>query len=118
MRARTSSLERWRGLRSTRHLGRRLLILYAITAAVVAAVFTTALLSSRFDTLRLVTAMQQGGRTHEALSALQMAEREGTSLLLDYLLSGDEQTLAHYRESVAARRVALDRLALIAGRAS
>src|SRR4051794_24728744 len=32
MRARTSSLERWRGLRSTRHFGRRLLILYAITA--------------------------------------------------------------------------------------
>lgn len=115
MRARTSSLERWRGLHSTRHLGRRLLILYAITAAVVAAVFSTSLLASWVDTLTVLTASQRGLRTHEALSALQSSEKASTLLLLDYLVSGDQVTLARYREATAARQVAVDRLTAALG---
>ena len=111
MRARTSSLERWRGLRSTRHLGRRLLILYAITAAVVAAVFSTALLSSWLDTFTLVSATERGVRTHETLATLEVAERDGPVLLINYLLTGDAQTLESYRSSMIARQAALDRLA-------
>lgn len=107
---RAAGLERWRGLRTTRHLGRRLLILYALTAAVVATVFSTALLTSWVDTATLLALMARRSTGHQAIARLQASERNGTTLLLEYLATGDPTTLARYRATLAERQDALNGL--------
>ncbi|HEY8599712.1 MAG TPA: GAF domain-containing protein, partial [Thermomicrobiales bacterium] len=111
MRARRGTKERWRGLRTTRHLGRRILILYAITAAAVAAVFSTALLVNWIGTLTLATSDQQGIRTYQSLVTLQATESAGTSQLITYLTSGETEDLRQYRATVTMRQRAYEQLA-------
>lgn len=111
MRARRGTKERWRGLRTTRHLGRRILILYAITAAAVAAVFSTALLINWLGTLTLATSDEQGIRTYQNLVTLQAAESDGASQLITYLTSGETEALRRYRATVNRRQYAYDQLA-------
>ncbi len=113
-RARGGNAGRWRDSRSTRHLGRHLLILYAITAAVVAAVFSTALLAGWLDTLTLLSGTHQRERTSAALSALQLTERDGTIALMGHLLAGDDRTLGDYRATVLARQSTFERLEAVA----
>ena len=111
MRARRETKERWRGLRTTRHLGRRILILYAITAAAVAAVFSTALLVNWLGTVALATSDEQGIRTYQNLVTLQAAESDGTSQLITYLTSGETDALRQYRATVTTRQRAYEQLA-------
>src|SRR6476620_7413586 len=111
MRAREGTIERWRGLRTTRHLGRRILILYAITAAAVAAVFSTALLVNWLGTLTLAASDEQGIRIYQNLVTLQGAESTSTSQLITYLTSGETEALSQYRVLITVRQRAYEQLA-------
>jgi nitrate/nitrite-specific signal transduction histidine kinase len=111
MRAREGTKERWRGLRTTRHLGRRILILYAITAAAVAAVFSTALLVNWLGTLTLAASDEQGIRIYQNLVTLQGAESNSTSQLITYLTSGETEALSQYRVLITVRQRAYEQLA-------
>jgi hypothetical protein len=110
-RSRKVKAERWRGLRSTRHLGRRILILYAITAAAVAAVFSTALVINWISTLTLTAVDEQSIRTYRNLAALQVAESGGTDQLIIFLAIGDSTALAQYRAMITKRQQAYEQLA-------
>ena len=110
-RSRKVKAERWRGLRSTRHLGRRILILYAITAAAVAAVFSTALVINWISTLTLTAVDEQSIRTYRNLAALQVAESGGTDQLIIFLATGDSTALAQYRAMITKRQQAYEQLA-------
>ena len=101
---------RWRERRSTRHLGRRLLILYAITAAAVAAVFSVALLINWSSMLDLSTTTARVASAYRDLSALQTSERNSNLRLLTYLTNGDAAALLDYRASVMTRQAALDQV--------
>lgn len=103
MQTRDTKVERWLRLRSTRHLGRRILLLYAITAAAVAAVFSTALLINWYSTLSLVATDEEGIRTYRNLATLQANGSVGTSQLATYLVTNDPSTLAQYRAALAIR---------------
>lgn len=111
MRARRGTKERWRGLRTTRHLGRRILILYAITAAAVAAVFSTALLVNWLGTLTLAASDEQGIRTYQSLVTLQATESDSTNQLITYLTSGENDALRQYRATITTRQRAYEQLA-------
>ncbi len=102
---------RWREQRSTRHLGRRLLILYAITAAAVAAVFSVALLINWTSMLELSATTARVAHAYRDLSALQMSERNSNLRLLGYLSNGDDAALLDYRASLTTRQRALDQVA-------
>ena len=102
---------RWRERRSTRHLGRRLLILYAITAAAVAAVFSVALLINWSSMLDLSTTTARVASAYRDLSALQTSERNSNLRLLTYLSDGDADALLDYRASLTTRQAALDQVA-------
>lgn len=110
MRYWTRQVGRWSRLRSTRHLGRRLLILYAITAVAVTAAFSFTLLSSWTDNAALLATVGRNDRLRESGSRLQVAQAEGTARLLDYLLGGDEDVLGAYRAAVAQRGASLQQL--------
>lgn len=105
---------RWRGQRSTRHLGRRLLILYAITAATVAAVFSVALLLNWTSMLEFGTTTDRVAHVYRDLSSLQASERNSNLRLLTYLTAGDATTLSQYRASVGTRELALAQLSMSA----
>ncbi len=105
------STARWRERRSTRHLGRRLLILYAITAAAVAAVFSVALLINWSTMLELSATTEGVTYAYRDLSSLQTSERNSNLRLLGYLANGDAAALGDYHTSLTARRGALDRVA-------
>lgn len=111
MRQTDASALGWRGRRSTRHLGRRLLILYAITAAAVAAVFSVALFLNWASMLEFGATTDQVARAYRDLSALQASERDSDLHLLTYLGGGDADALTQYRASLVARQRALDQLA-------
>jgi nitrate/nitrite-specific signal transduction histidine kinase len=102
---------RWRERRSTHHLGRRLLILYVITAAAVAAVFTVALMINWASMLELSTTTARIAHAYRDLSALQTSERNSNLRLLGYLSNGDDATLLDYRASLTTRQRALDQVA-------
>lgn len=102
--------ERWRGARTTQHLGRQLLILYALTAAAVAAVFMTALLVTWANTSTLLGTIGKSARTNEQLAQLQSIQSEQNAVLLTYFVSGDETTLAQYRTSLDRRATLLTSL--------
>lgn len=101
----------WSERRSTRHLGRRLLILYAITAAAVATVFSVALLINWTSMLELSSTTTQVAQAYRDLSALQASERNSNLRLLGYLSSGDDNALFDYHTSLTARQGALDQVA-------
>ena len=110
MRTRKRQADRWHGLRSTRHLGRRILILYAITAAAVAAVFSTALLINWVGTLSLAATDEEGIRTYRNLATLQATENTGTNQLVTFLVAGDDRALSQYRATLAVRQQVYDKL--------
>jgi len=105
---------RWRERRSNRHLGRRLLILYAITAAAVAAVFSVAWLINWSSMLELTTTTAHVAYAYRDLSALQTSERNSNLHLLSYVSNGDDVALIDYRTSLTTRQGALDQVANIA----
>ena len=96
--------ERWRGAPTTQHLGRQLLILYALTAAAVAAVFMSALLVNWANTTSLLATFGQSVRTNEQLAHLQRLQSENSATLLTFLATGDEAALIPYRETIARRQ--------------
>jgi CHASE3 domain sensor protein len=100
--------------RSAHHLGRRLLIVYALTVAVVAAVFSVALLVNSTGMLEFSTATARVAQGYRDLSALQESERNSSLRLLGYLSTGDDIALLDYRASLATRQGALDRVATAA----
>ena len=102
---------RWRERRSTRHLGRRLLILYAITAAAVAAVFSVALLINWVSMLELSATTARVAHAYRDLSAFQTTERNSNLRLLAYLSNGDTLALSDYRASLATRQSAFVQVA-------
>lgn len=108
------STPRWRERRSTRHLGRRLLILYVVTAAAVAAVFSVALLINWSSMLELSATTGQVVHAYRDLSAFQASERNSTLHLLGYLNDGDEAALLDYRATLSTRREALAQVAIAA----
>lgn len=96
--------ERWRGTRSTQHLGRQLLILYALTAAAVAAVFMSALLVTWANTSSLLGTIGQSARTNEQLAQLQASQSENNAALLAFLAAGDDTALITYRTTIVQQR--------------
>lgn len=104
------SFERWRGARTTQHLGRQLLILYALTAAAVAGVFMSALLANWSSTTTLVATIGQSARTNEQLAQLQHLQSERAATVLTFLATGDENSLVAYQETTRQRQELLDSL--------
>lgn len=103
-------IDRWRGARTTQHLGRQLLILYALTAAAVAAVFMSALLVTWANTTSLIGTIGQSARTNEQLAQLQRNQSEGAAALLTFLSSGESGDLESYRSASARRQETLESL--------
>jgi signal transduction histidine kinase len=98
------NFERWRGARTTQHLGRQLLILYALTAAAVAAVFMSALLVTWANTTSLLGTIGQSARIIEQYAQLQSYQSEYNATLATFLASGDEAAMATYRATGERRR--------------
>lgn len=96
--------ERWRGARTTQHLGRQLLILYALTAAAVAAVFMSALLVTWGNTAELLGTIGRSARTNEQLAQLQASQSDANAALLGYLASDADADYAAYRATLARRQ--------------
>jgi signal transduction histidine kinase len=98
------TLERWRGARTTQHLGRQLLILYALTAAAVAAVFMSALLITWANTSSLLATISQSARTNEQFAQLQGLQSTSNAAIVTFIASGDDTALASYRAAIERRR--------------
>jgi signal transduction histidine kinase len=96
--------ERWRGARSTQHLGRQLLILYALTAAAVAAVFMSALLVTWANSTSLLGTIAQSARANEQLAQLQRYQSEQNAALVAFLAADDDDALLSYRATIERRR--------------
>jgi nitrate/nitrite-specific signal transduction histidine kinase len=86
------------------------LLLYAITAAAVAAVFSTALLINWYSTISLVATDDNGIRTYQNLTALQSDEEASNARVITYLIDTEPGALAEYRAAIAARDQSYARL--------
>ena len=101
----------WRWPRSTRHLGRSLLLLYTVTATAIGAAFSAALISAWIDSAHVVEAVGQAERARASVTRLDAAYNDSAARLLEFLIDGDTQSLALYRNAVATRQSTLDGLA-------
>ncbi len=102
--------EHWREGRTTQHLGRQLLILYALTAAAVAAVFMSALLVTWGNTTSLLGSFANSARTNEQLAQLQSLQSESAAALVNSLAAGGDATDANYRATISNRQGLLEQL--------
>lgn len=102
--------DHWRKGRTTKHLGRQLLILYALTAAAVAAVFMSALLVTWDNTTSLLGTIASSARTNEQLAQLQSLQSENAADLVTFLSFGDDLAYAGYRSTIASRQEVLENL--------
>lgn len=107
----------WRGfprLRragQTRHIGRRLLLLYGLIIVTLAMVFSVALLYGSAGVEGRLAAGLDGALVRETGLQLRLAHAEADGHLSDYLRDGDEGSLSAYRAAVGRREAALGRLA-------